>query len=52
VQLIKTKSKDKYKRKRKIKASNTQTSPILFIINAFIAALFAAILVYQKFIKK
>ena len=28
------------------------TSPILFIINAFIAALLAAILVYQKFINK
>jgi len=46
------KSKDKYTRNRNINANNTQTSPILFMIKAFIAALFAAILVYQKFINK
>jgi hypothetical protein len=50
--LINIKSKDKYKRNKNIKASKTHTSPILLIINAFIAALFAAILVYQKFINK
>ena len=38
--------------KVKMIPNNKETSPTLFIIKAFIADLFASILVYQKFINK
>lgn len=52
VQFTKEKSKELYNKKNNIIPNNKLTSPILLIINAFIAALFAAILVYQKLINK
>jgi hypothetical protein len=46
------KFKELYNIKNKIIPKSKATSPILLTINAFIAALFAAILVYQKLTNK